>query len=275
MYRRMYPENLDADGYPKARSLIHRDTVLSVYNKSTITHYRVLRTECCHGNQPWITEEFYIGDTDSPAILSYKTSLKMKLITVNFSITESTSRQDEATQPAVTSIEGLKHNWEFRGEYHIVLRPDAQPVIHAPWKSLIHLKEELKAELNTMESQGVIRKVLESTDWVRSLMVSRKNNGQLRIYLNPTLEEITHKFTGATVFSTLDAKSGYWSVKLNDESSLLTTFHTPFGRYCYHRMPFGLVIQFNSILYFSVIGYIYYIIIYIYMILVMNVHVLN
>ena len=115
MYRRMYLENLDADGYPKAGSLIHRDIVLSVYNKSTITHYRVLKTECCHGNQPWITEELYKVDTDSPAILSYKTSLKMKLITVNFSVTESTSRQDEATQPAVTSIKGLKHNWELRG----------------------------------------------------------------------------------------------------------------------------------------------------------------
>ena len=123
---------------------------------------------------------------------------------------------------------------------------------------MIHLKEELKAELNAMESQGVIRKVLEPTDWVSSLVVSRKNNGKLRIcldpkdlnqaikrchYTTPTLEKITHKFTGATVFSTLDAKSSYWSVKVNDESSLLTAFHKPFGRYCYHRMPFAIVMS--------------------------------
>ena len=37
-----------------------------------------------------------------------------------------------------------------------------------------------------------------------------------------TLEEITHKFKGNTVFSKLDACHGYWSVVLDEESSYLT-----------------------------------------------------
>ena len=69
----------------------------------------------------------------------------------------------------------------------------------------------------------VIRKVIEPTYWVSSLAFSRKKDGSLRICLDlkvlnrvikrchhktPTLEEITHKFTGATRFSMLDAKNG-------------------------------------------------------------------
>ena len=42
------------------------------------------------------------------------------------------------------------------------------------------------------------------------------------------------------VFSKLDANSGYWQVILEEESQLLTTFLTPWGRFSFQRMPFGL-----------------------------------
>ena len=42
------------------------------------------------------------------------------------------------------------------------------------------------------------------------------------------------------MFSKLDAKSGYWAVPLDPESQTLTTFNSPFGRYCFKRLPFGL-----------------------------------
>jgi hypothetical protein len=38
----------------------------------------------------------------------------------------------------------------------------------------------------------------------------------------------------------MDAKEGFWLVKLDEESSLLTTFWTPFGWYRWTRLPFGL-----------------------------------
>ena len=44
----------------------------------------------------------------------------------------------------------------------------------------------------------------------------------------------------STYFSLLDAKSGYWHVPLDRESSLLTTLNTPWGKYSWLRLPFGL-----------------------------------
>ena len=55
------------------------------------------------------------------------------------------------------------------------------------------------------------------------------------------MEELAQKLPGAQHFSKLDAKNGYWSIPLDEESQLLTTFHSPFGRFCFRRMPFGLV----------------------------------
>ena len=57
-------------------------------------------------------------------------------------------------------------------------------------------------------------------------------------YPLPTLEELTLMLSDAKYFSVLDATSGYWQIKLDEDSSLLTTFNTPFGRYRFTRMPF-------------------------------------
>ena len=39
-------------------------------------------------------------------------------------------------------------------------------------------------------------------------------------------------------FSKLDANSGFWQTGLSPESAKLTTFITPFGRFCFNRLPF-------------------------------------
>jgi len=59
-------------------------------------------------------------------------------------------------------------------------------------------------------------------------------------YQMPTLEELLPKLCKAKVFSTLDAKDGFYQISLDDTSSKLTTFWMPFGRYRYLRMPFGV-----------------------------------
>ena len=56
----------------------------------------------------------------------------------------------------------------------------------------------------------------------------------------PILDDVLYKMRDATVFSKLDASSGFWQILLDDDSSRLTTFITPFGRYCFRHLPFGI-----------------------------------
>ena len=51
---------------------------------------------------------------------------------------------------------------------------------------------------------------------------------------------VAARMAGATVFSTWDAKTGFWQLKLHKKSSFLTAFSTLFRRYRYLRMPFGI-----------------------------------
>ena len=50
-------------------------------------------------------------------------------------------------------------------------------------------------------------------------------------------------FAMASFSQRLMQKSGYWTKKLNEESQLLTAFNTPFKKYCFIRLPFGLSVS--------------------------------
>ena len=66
-------------------------------------------------------------------------------------------------------------------------------------------------------------------------------NIKIEVHHIPTLEEISADMNGAKFFSTLDADKAFWQVKLDEESTDLVTFDTPFGRYKFLRMPYGIL----------------------------------
>ena len=85
---------------------------------------------------------------------------------------------------------------------------------------------------------------------------TKKSSGELRVCLDPkdlnenikrehypipTRDEINSEMTGAKYFSKLDASQGFWQLKLDPESSKYCTFNSPFGRYCFLRLPFGII----------------------------------
>ena len=57
------------------------------------------------------------------------------------------------------------------------------------------------------------------------------------------LEDILPDLARAKVFSTVDLSHGYWHCILQEDSSLLTTFPTPFWRYGWTRLLFGLSVS--------------------------------
>ena len=54
----------------------------------------------------------------------------------------------------------------------------------------------------------------------------------------PSVEQTLAQVGDVKYFSKLDANSGFWQIEL--ASSKLTTFITPFGRYAFNRLPFGI-----------------------------------
>ena len=83
-----------------------------------------------------------------------------------------------------------------------------------------------------MVEEGILTPVNEPTDWGSSMVTVVKSN-KLRIcidpkdlnraikrshYPMPTIEEVATKLSKAKVFTVLDAKSGFWQIKLDDES---------------------------------------------------------
>ena len=59
-------------------------------------------------------------------------------------------------------------------------------------------------------------------------------------FMLPNLDDISPKLAGSSLFSKLDASSGFYQIPLHPDSCELTTFITPMGRYCFRRVPFGI-----------------------------------
>ncbi|UYV68125.1 K02A2.6-like, partial [Cordylochernes scorpioides] len=140
--------------------------------------------------------------------------------------------------------------------YHIKLKEGAKPFsIPVPRRVPIPLMPKLKEQLDSMVAQEVIEPVDEPTEWCAPIVLAGKPNGKIRICVDlfrlnlsverelhplPVLEHELAQLNGAKIFSRVDANSGFWQIKLSEESQTLTTFITPFGRYKFKRLPFGI-----------------------------------
>ncbi|XP_064482891.1 uncharacterized protein K02A2.6-like [Ornithodoros turicata] len=144
----------------------------------------------------------------------------------------------------------------IRGDYCLRLRSDATPfAITSPRRVLLPLYAQTRTELREMERLGVITEVQEPTDCCAPMIVVPKKTAGVRIcvdltelnrfvlrewYPIPSVEHTLGRLSGARILSKLDANSGFWQIPLSKESRLLTTFITPFGRFCFNRLPFGV-----------------------------------
>ena len=66
------------------------------------------------------------------------------------------------------------------------------------------------------------------------------NQGNLSLIPLPKIDEMYANLPGAKIFTTLDLRSGYYHITLDNESKAKTAFVTPFGKYEFNAFPFGL-----------------------------------
>ena len=98
-----------------------------------------------------------------------------------------------------------------------------------------------------MENLVVIKKLVEPTARVHSLVVPKKKNKKIRVCLDPSNRVVMREHFPMQTrmphpknFSILDAYHGSWQVKLTKYSSKLAAFNMHFGRYSYTHLPFGI-----------------------------------
>ncbi|KAK2701821.1 hypothetical protein QYM36_019534, partial [Artemia franciscana] len=142
------------------------------------------------------------------------------------------------------------------GKVEIHVKKNAIPSVNPVRRIPFALHERVKSELERLEKLDIIERVVTPTEWVNSIVAVEKSDDLLRLCLDPrelnksiqrpyypmpTFEDIAAKIHGHNKFSKLDATSGYLMLALTEKSSLVTIFNTPFGRYKYKRMPFGLI----------------------------------
>ena len=130
---------------------------------------------------------------------------------------------------------------------------------YTPFRERYHrippnLFDEVRNHLKEMIEVGAIQKL--SSPWASAVVLVRKKDGSLRFcidlhklnartikdaYSLPRKDETLDCLGGATIFTSLDLKSGYWQVEMEEESKPLTAFTVgPLGFYECERMPFGL-----------------------------------
>ena len=114
--------------------------------------------------------------------------------------------------------------------------------------------KEVRKHLQEMLDIGVISK--SNSPWASAIVLARKKDGSLRFcidirklnartvkdsYSLPRIDESLDCLNGAVLFTSLDFKSGYWQMEMDEESKQYTSFTVgPLGFYQCDRMPFGL-----------------------------------
>ena len=163
--------------------------------------------------------------------------------------------KQDILSPYSSCFEGIGH---FPGDpYKFHLKPEHKSARHAPRKVPIQLEATFKEEIESLVKQGILQEVKEHTDWVNSYVIVEKDTGnyhspnhtvkqKLRICLDPrdinealeresyhtrSVDEITAKLQGMTVFTIVDFKKGYWMVVVHPDSRKLTCMALPFGRF--------------------------------------------
>ena len=170
-------------------------------------------------------------------ILGASAAQKMKLIQVNHENICKISEELTHTNVLEEFSDVFDHNSQGRlpGECKLFIDSSVKPVIQPPHRVPVSIKEKLLHELNRLEKAGIISKQHEPTDWVSSLVCVTKKSGALRICIDPkplntalkrnhypmrTIDDVLPDLGKMKVFSTFDARNGYWHVKLDKESAL-------------------------------------------------------
>ena len=239
------------------RPIRHEPVTLKMWNGTSETALGKVKIKVTNvkTKKKWNVDYVVVEDNSYTPLLSRRAAESMGLVTVNYNAFDVCTVKSDEIQSEFPFVFDEKLGSLPGGPAHLTLEADPEPVIRPPRTLPESLKDSVLSELNRHVAEKTMCKVERPTDWVNQMSVVKKKSGAIRIcvdprplnlvlkrehFMLPVLDDILPKLSGARVFSICDLKQGYHHVELDEESSYLTTFATPFGRYRWLRLPFGL-----------------------------------
>lgn len=239
--------------------ILKNDKSLLVYNKNRLD---ILGACTLRVSQKNIKKNlvFYILKDNLEPILGLDACIDLKLIKRIYTVQDSTKNNSAAdiasARSIINSFSDVFHGIGcFPKPCSIKVMDNAVPHIARCRKIPLALHEPVRMTLQKMEKDGIIAKVVGATDWLNAMVVIEKKDHSIRLCIDPrplnkyivrqrlelpTLDTIFAQIGQAKVFTVLDASSAFYMIPLDSKSSELCTFITPFGRYMFKRLPYGL-----------------------------------
>ena len=131
--------------------------------------------------------------------------------------------------------------------------PGATPTSITPYRMAPVELKELKLRFQELLEKGFIRP--SESPWGAPVLFVKKKDGTLRLcvdyrqlnkmtvknkYLLPKIDDLFDQLKGASVFSKIDFRSGYYQLRIKDADVHKTAFRTRYGHYEFLVMQFGL-----------------------------------
>ncbi|CAF1301583.1 unnamed protein product [Adineta ricciae] len=138
-------------------------------------------------------------------------------------------------------------------KHHIEVQPGSKPCNSPPYRYAPARRQAIDEELKTMLNEGVITP--SKSSWASPVVLAPKKDGSMRFCIDyrklnnltirdayplPRIDDTLDSLQQAQFFSTLDLRSGYWQVEMDEASKPLTAFVTHRGLFECTVMPFGL-----------------------------------